>query len=73
MSSRRNHAIRSRKTYSTRMSAARMNLAGGPPKGAATGMRFNRPGTKRKMPIGFLTAMARVMQPRNREKRTTEE
>lgn len=73
MSSRRNHAIRSRKTYNARMNAARMNLTGNPPKGAASGMKFNRPDPKKRQSIGFLNALARIIQRRNREKKNVEE
>lgn len=73
MSSKRNHAIRSRKTYRARMNEARTYLNGGPPKGAASGMKFNRPGPKKRRSIGFLNALARIIQRRNREKKTAEE
>lgn len=72
MSSKRNHAIRSRKTYKSRMNAARIYCNGAPPKGAAGGFISSRTGPKPKRSLGIIRALGRIVR-RNREKKTGEE
>lgn len=72
MSSKRNHAIRSRKTYKSRMNAARINLAGSPPAGASSGIRISRSGSYGGG-IGFMRLINSILRKRNREKKGAKE
>lgn len=73
MSSKRNHAIRSRKTYKARMNAARINLAGSPPKGASSGIRIRGSGAYGGSGIGFMRLINSILRRRNREKKGAQE
>ncbi len=68
MSSKRNHAIRSRKTYKDRMNAARCALAGSHPKGASSGVKIGRNGRESAAnTLGFLKAFRKILRKKTRE------
>lgn len=73
MSSKRNHAIRSRKTYKSRMNAARMYLNGSAPKGAARSIQMHRTGGKPRRSFGLISAVSRLIRQRSREAKGAQE